>query len=1339
MPSSFSPTQAELSLVNQIFTQNDTQKLGIITGDVAVRVFGGAKLQPTVLGEIWSIADEENNGWLSRKGIAIALRLIGWAQKGDKINPELINKPGPLAVIDGISSVSTQNTGMSIPRSPPPIPGLPPFTPQDRTKFLGMFSKSGPKDGLLSGEQARDIFLRSRLSNDKLLQIWNLADTQDRGALDSTDFAIGMYLIQGVMSNQIPVLPTSLPPGLYQQASGAATASVRTHATGTSGSFSPSATQTSFPQNRGYVQPQYTGQMLQPQGTGTVAQKSISIAPTLPARKVTTPSSIGSSAFNTAPHWDVTAADKAASDGYFDTLDTTKQGYIEGEIAVPFMLESKLPGEVLAQVWDLADLNNDGRLTREGFAVAMHLIQKKLAGGEIPSTLPPSLIPPSMRQANASLTQSSFSPPGQQTQQAPATELQKDLFSFDDSPPPSAAPSAGPFNVPMQAIGSQTQQSSTFASPSNFASPSIFASPSASQDPFTSSASKDLLGDDDEHANTAKSHPLEDQSAEIGNTQNQLNSTNKSLATTKNERVSVEQTLANQAAQLSALQTQLSSAKAAYETETKLLDALKERHATQTAEIEKSRTELITAESDLSAMRVEKSEIEGSFLRDKEEVRELNRKAFEASQQIETLKAEIEKAKKEAKQQKGLLAIAKKQLSSKEAERIKVEKELAEAQAAAAAAAQEKEEVEAELERVTNSIPVIPPAVAEPAVSEPTPPDRTTSEDSVTFAAAHALPLTPEIGSPAGKSNNPFERLAKSDSSSPRPQSPFLPFSNAAVPSPSVLNGSAEKAAEVQLDDPFGFSQAFEAPVAPATSEDANGLEFGNQTPKPVPASFEVYEQSPMTPTTAHTEEFTTPPTTADAGSPNRQSTEEMLNSVFPDVNASTSTPTPATVETLSTPSRMPGEFTSNEVHETDLGAPLREVEVEESDSSDEEDEVPLATLKAKSTDIAEPEAKSADAPVANGQAKTASFDEIFGVSTPNGQPAPAEEIDAFGLPVKTDATIGTEPTTSYVASPTEAGVNAFDEAMNKISSNGPTGTSSSAAPTSASRFSFDAAFDDNFDFGSAKAADAASSFPPASNGIPSATTDGSDGFDSLFVTPPSSRNTASSAVRPVSTFLPNVGTSSSPPSATPATAPSAATGPSFDEVFAGFDTSGPAIQLDAPATQASSTPTPRPIPVPSPVPAVAAKAPESPTQKAFPVTTSSPSQSSVTRSVSPPLRQRSPPVRTGSPKPRPSTASSKDGHEKEKNPPARHSKLSLRLPFGKKKKQEAVPPPPPSQFLTPPAEEPERTNTPAVDDDVEAVKQLTAMGFSRSQAVAALEKYAYDVPRALNSLLGQP
>lgn len=164
------------------------------------------------------------------------------------------------------------------------------------------------------------------------LTLRNLADTQDRGALDAVDFAIGMYFIQGVMTKKITFIPISLPPGLYQQAGGSTNAgSIRSHVTGGSGSFSPVGS--SFP-------PQHTGQMLQPEYTGSFK------APSLPARPNAPTESNGHVA-----EWDVTPAEKAASDRHFDTLDTQRKGFIEGEIAVPFMLKSQLPGEILAQVW----------------------------------------------------------------------------------------------------------------------------------------------------------------------------------------------------------------------------------------------------------------------------------------------------------------------------------------------------------------------------------------------------------------------------------------------------------------------------------------------------------------------------------------------------------------------------------------------------------------------------------------------------------------------------------------------------------------------------------------------------------------------------------------------------------------------------------------------------------------------------------------------------------------------------------------------------------------------------------------------------------------------------
>jgi Cytoskeletal-regulatory complex EF hand len=92
MATVFSPTHGEVALVNQIFAKHDPQKFGVITGEVAVNIFGGANLSATTLSQIWGIADADNQGFLTRKGVSVAVRLVGWAQKGEAISAELLNK-----------------------------------------------------------------------------------------------------------------------------------------------------------------------------------------------------------------------------------------------------------------------------------------------------------------------------------------------------------------------------------------------------------------------------------------------------------------------------------------------------------------------------------------------------------------------------------------------------------------------------------------------------------------------------------------------------------------------------------------------------------------------------------------------------------------------------------------------------------------------------------------------------------------------------------------------------------------------------------------------------------------------------------------------------------------------------------------------------------------------------------------------------------------------------------------------------------------------------------------------------------------------------------------------
>jgi len=805
----------------------------------------------------------------------------------------------------------------------------------------------------------------------------------------------------------------------------------------------------------------------------------------------------------------------------------------------------------------------------------------------------------------------------------------------------------------------------------------------------------DLLGDDDAAGTTP---PLHDQSAEIGNAKNHLISTNQSLEATRNESASIQQTLATQASQLSALQTQLSSAKAAYETETKLLAAFKERHSAQSAEIQKAREDLIRAESDLSAIRVEKSEIEGSFLRDKEDIRELHRKMNEVGQQIDALKTDIEKAKKDAKQQKGLLAIAKKQLSLKEAEKAKAEKEQEGVLADLTAVTKEREEAEADLAKEGTAI-------------EPKAAERTT--DSVAFTAnQQPLPLTPDLSATAlSKSNNPFERLAKSSgNSTPRSQSPFLPFQSPGVSLSSARSGSIPGAFETE-----GHNDDIFTSVETANGNSVEPKEESQQPLKPEtnsPAAVDLV----LSPTTADESEFfSTPPTSV-----TQVASPTVAAAHFPSLDDAAIVFPP--IDTL------PLAQNSQRDLETNFGTQLKELDVDESDS--DSDEIPLAELAQSNKNATSIVPKAVEELPVIGTSQV-SFDDIFvsntpiavDTSSPNtfptvtaNDPIASSPFEARSSPLQASA-----PTDLFATS-TTAGVSAFDEAMGKIPA-----TTSAAAP----QFTFDTAFDDNFDFASASTAEASGPFP-----LPSATdfkvTNGDtrkSQFGDMFSTIGSKKSTENH-------FTPSQSVGA------PSREPAQPLGTSFDETFSTFDI-GPktslAIAEETPSKSTEST-------VPGALPA-------SPVSTSPKASISSP-QSSDLRPGSPPPGEKSPPQRTASPKPRPSSSSSKEIHEKQKEPSTRHSKLSvssfllgyavpippqIRLPFGKRKKhQEPLPPPPASSHLTPMREESYRAITPAVDDDVEPVKQLTAMGFSRGQAVVALEKYGYDVQKALNSLLGQ-
>ena len=92
----------------------------------------------------------------------------------------------------------------------------------------------------------------------------------------------------------------------------------------------------------------------------------------------------------------VVSQDRYKYDDMFAGLNPVN-GKITGAAAKSEMVKSKLPNSTLGKIWKLSDIDKDGMMDADEFALAMHLINIKLDDNEIPSELPEHLIPPSKR------------------------------------------------------------------------------------------------------------------------------------------------------------------------------------------------------------------------------------------------------------------------------------------------------------------------------------------------------------------------------------------------------------------------------------------------------------------------------------------------------------------------------------------------------------------------------------------------------------------------------------------------------------------------------------------------------------------------------------------------------------------------------------------------------------------------------------------------------------------------------------------------------------------------------------------------------------------------------
>ncbi|KAL4623886.1 intersectin-2 isoform X1 [Arapaima gigas] len=316
------------------------------------------------------------------------------------------------------------------------------ITSEERSKHDKQFDTLCPTLGYVSGDLARKFFQLSGLPASVLTEIWTLADVTKDGKMDRLEFSIAMKLIKLKLQGQN--LPSSLPIVMKQPpAPSLAPASSGFSIVGSipnpsmmpsvpmmtsvplATSMTPMAQMSTMPPLIPLnVLPSLSPAAL-PNG---ILQPSAALAPSLQKSNSFSSSPLGlnnadmtkaqslldigssssnssssNSPVNSSPKggfsdWAVPHSSRLKYRQQFNSLDKQMTGYLTGGPQVRNVLTaSQLTQTQLANIWNLADVDKDGKLKAEEFILAMHLVDMAKTGQPLPLSLPVDLVPPSFR------------------------------------------------------------------------------------------------------------------------------------------------------------------------------------------------------------------------------------------------------------------------------------------------------------------------------------------------------------------------------------------------------------------------------------------------------------------------------------------------------------------------------------------------------------------------------------------------------------------------------------------------------------------------------------------------------------------------------------------------------------------------------------------------------------------------------------------------------------------------------------------------------------------------------------------------------------------------------
>lgn len=227
---------ADVAKFTQLFTKTVGAPQGYLDGGQARDIFIKAKLPTATLGQIWNLVDRSNLGKLNLYGFVIAMYLIQQLLSGQikQLPPflpeslwQLVGDPGASRVVSQ-ALVALNNTTLvhGHPQTSPQAGRQPsqastvtsttgatedwvasPHQVQQYNQIFTNLDKN--KTGQLLPDQVVLYLVGSKLPQLELAAIWDLADIQNTGVFSRTEFALAVFLVQKSLAGE--KLPNIVP------------------------------------------------------------------------------------------------------------------------------------------------------------------------------------------------------------------------------------------------------------------------------------------------------------------------------------------------------------------------------------------------------------------------------------------------------------------------------------------------------------------------------------------------------------------------------------------------------------------------------------------------------------------------------------------------------------------------------------------------------------------------------------------------------------------------------------------------------------------------------------------------------------------------------------------------------------------------------------------------------------------------------------------------------------------------------------------------------------------------------------------------------------------------